>query len=222
MEKAAREDGHSEVAKKILFFMVFAFKGFTNDITCAGNDFDEDSTSCEGDSGSPVIRRISNTAIGYPYYQQEYVVSTGLDCNLKATIYARVSNREILTWIQEVTDTHPLVVVIGGFTRLEEIKRNKFQQRVEPGPTTNIEIISKNRKCQKGMAPVNLGVKKWCDGACQKKRPDDPTLVPFTFSDAAVLRHTAQFTKDAPIQCGGVGYKGNLNECYEYDYKTNA
>jgi secreted trypsin-like serine protease len=106
-----------------------------------GNEFDEDSTSCEGDSGSPVIRRISGTARGKPYYQQEYVVSTGLDCNLKATIYARVSNREILTWIQKVTDTSPLVVVIGGYTSFE-YKKKKLVPKVEAGPDNDIEILS--------------------------------------------------------------------------------
>ena len=110
---------------------------------------------------------------------------------------------------------------MGGFTTVEEVKRNKFQQKVVPGPTTNVEIISKNRKCQKGMAPINLGSKKVCDAACQGKSPDDPTLVPFTWSEADVFRHTAQFTNDAPIQCGGITRKDHVNDCYEYDYKTN-
>ena len=185
-----------------------------------GQDSDEKVTSCEGDSGSPVIRKIEGTAREKPYYQQEYVVSTGLDCNLKATIYARVSNREILPWIQDVTDTHPLVVVMGGFTTMEEVKR-RFQPKAVPGPTSHVEIISKNRKCQKGMRPVDLGIKTICDAACQVKSPDDPTVVTFTFSDADVIRHTAQFTNDAPIQCGGVTRKDHVNDCYEYDYKTN-
>ena len=96
-----------------------------------GNEFDEDSTSCEGDSGSPVIRRISGTARGRPYYQQEYIVSSGLDCNLKASIYARVSNREILTWIQQTTNTSPLVAVIGGVTEFKYIKNKGLQPKVE-------------------------------------------------------------------------------------------
>ena len=65
-------------------------------------------------SGSPVIRRISNTARGDPYFEQHYIVATGLDCKLKATIYIRISNREILKWIQKTTDTSPLVMVMGG------------------------------------------------------------------------------------------------------------
>ena len=43
--------------------------------------------ACDGDSGSPVIRRISKTSRGNPYFEQNYIVSTGLDCKLKATIY---------------------------------------------------------------------------------------------------------------------------------------
>ncbi len=34
-------------------------QGFKSDISCVGNDFDIEQGSCEGDSGSPVIRRIS-------------------------------------------------------------------------------------------------------------------------------------------------------------------
>ena len=201
--------------------MVFAFKGFTNDITCAGNDFDEDSTSCEGDSGSPVIRRISGTGRGRPYYQQEYVVSTGLDCNLKATIYARVSNREILTWIQEVTNTYPLVLVIGGYSKLEYSRKKKLVPKVEGGPDNDIEIISRDRKCQKGIRSVNLGKKKMCDWGCQGKSQDDPTVVPFIFSDSDVMGHTAQYSNDVPIYCGGKSRFDNLNWCWEWDYKTN-
>ena len=43
--------------------------------------------ACDGDSGSPVIRRVSKTARVNPYFEQHYIVSTGLDCKLKATIY---------------------------------------------------------------------------------------------------------------------------------------
>ena len=185
-----------------------------------GNDFDEEASSCEGDSGSPVIRRISGTARGKPYYQQEYVVSTGLDCNLKATIYARVSNREILTWIQQVTDTNPLVVVIGGFT-LQTLKGKKLITKSEPGPESNIEIISKDRKCRKGIRPAEFKEKKICGAACQTKNPDDPTVVSFTISDADAIGATAQFTKDAPIYCGGKSWLANLAICWEYDYRLN-
>ena len=118
----------------------FLSKGFTNEITCAGNDFDASATSCQGDSGSPVIRRVSGTSRGNPYYQQEYIVGTGLDCNLKATIYTRVSNRKILNWIQEQTDTNPLVMVIGGYTKVEE-KRGRIVPRAYPGPTRRLNDI---------------------------------------------------------------------------------
>ena len=46
--------------------------------------------ACDGDSGSPVIRRVSKTARGNPYFEQHYIVSTGLDCKLKATIYVSI------------------------------------------------------------------------------------------------------------------------------------
>ena len=62
------------------------------------------SAACEGDSGSPVIRRISTSGRGtIKFYQQEFIVATGLDCRLPATIYTRVSQRDVLHWIQEVS-----------------------------------------------------------------------------------------------------------------------
>ena len=196
-------------------------KGWTNDITCVGNDFDVDSTSCEGDSGSPVIRRISGTARVEPYYQQEYVVSTGLDCALRATIYARVSNREILTWIQQTTNTSPLVAIIGGFTdfaykKKKLVPREAIGQR--SGPTNEIEIISPDKKCRVGMKP-NILAYKICDANCFGS--DDPNFKPYKFNDAEVIGHTGQFTNDAPIYCGGEAKKGNLAECYEYNYRSN-
>ena len=72
--------------------------------------------ACEGDSGSPVIRRISVSGRGRPFYQQDFIVSTGLDCRLRATIYTRVSQRKVLHWIQKITGTQPVVMVVGGFS----------------------------------------------------------------------------------------------------------
>ena len=74
------------------------------------------SGACEGDSGSPVIRRISVSGRGRPFYQQDFIVSTGLDCRLRATIYIRVSQRKVLHWIQKISGTQPVVMVVGGFS----------------------------------------------------------------------------------------------------------
>ena len=74
------------------------------------------SGACKGDSGSPVIRRISGTGRGRPFYQQEFIASTGLDCRLRATIYTRVSQRKVLRWIQKISGTEPVVMVAGGFS----------------------------------------------------------------------------------------------------------
>ena len=58
--------------------------------------------SCEGDSGSPLIRRVSNTARDN-YYEQQFIVSSGASCQLEATLFIRVADRRVLTWIQKVT-----------------------------------------------------------------------------------------------------------------------
>ncbi len=99
--------------------------GFTSDLSCVGNDFGFDQVketlqylmttmpnhfdtqgACEGDSGSPVIKRISETSRGKPFFEQHFIVSTGIHCDLKATIYVRVTERRVLNWIQEVIKIH--------------------------------------------------------------------------------------------------------------------
>ena len=136
---------------------------------------------------------------------------------MKATIYTRVSNRKILNWIQEQTDTNPLVMVIGVYTEVEE-KRRKLVPRAFPGPTNSIEIISKSSSCRRGVSPA-FGFKfTSVDGE--------------QWYEADAIGPTGQFTKDAAIYCGGkskgtgqtqgeTGDKGNLETCWEYDYRTN-
>ena len=80
-------------------------RGFTSDIACLGNDFSSD-IACEGDIGtqyqfgSPIIKRISGTSSGRPYFEQHYIMASGIDCNLPS-FGVRVTNPEIFTWIQE-------------------------------------------------------------------------------------------------------------------------
>ena len=45
-----------------------------------------------------------------PYYEQHFLVSAGVDCDLEATLYTRISNRKILTWIQRITGESLLAV----------------------------------------------------------------------------------------------------------------
>ena len=99
--------------------------------------------SCNGDSGSPVIRRKSGTSRKNIYYEQHFIVSDGVDCDLKATIFTRVSNREILLWIQKVTDTSPLLMVVGGFNS-------------EKGLISDVEVISAkpSNVCSKFVRPI--------------------------------------------------------------------
>ena len=68
-------------------------------------------------------------------------MSTGIDCKLGATIYARVSERKILTWIQKVTETSPLIMVIGGYASFKLKKLGKTRYPTS-GPTWDIELLS--------------------------------------------------------------------------------
>jgi hypothetical protein len=47
----------------------------------------------------------SDTAREEIYFVQQFLVTGGLDCRLRSTIYTRISERNILTWIQDVTGT---------------------------------------------------------------------------------------------------------------------
>jgi len=77
-------------------------KGFTTEVACAGNELRPDG-ACEGDSGSPLFRLVSNTGRQEPYYEQRFIVSNGVSCDWPATFFIRVSDRKVLTWIQEMT-----------------------------------------------------------------------------------------------------------------------
>lgn len=90
-------------------------KGFHSDIACAGSEFKPEG-ACEGDSGSPLIRLKSGTARKEPYYEQAYIVSTGVSCELEATLYIRVADRRILTWIQQQTGEKLLSFLESCFT----------------------------------------------------------------------------------------------------------
>ena len=87
--------------------------------------------SCEGDSGGPVVRRVVESARSRPFYEQHFIVSDGLVCEAEATIFTRVSNRQILSWIQNTTDTSPLLMVVGGYSNKKPNKVNGLLRSVE-------------------------------------------------------------------------------------------
>ena len=70
--------------------------------------------SCKGDSGSPVIRRVTDSARGKPYYEQHFIVSdsaVGGRCDAKASLFTRVGDRQILTWIQNVMNWNGVLFI---------------------------------------------------------------------------------------------------------------
>ena len=74
--------------------------------------------ACHGDSGSPLMSLTTDTGRPDPYYDVSFIVSSGVDttCNFEATLYVRVEDRKILTWVQKETDQTPLLMVVGGFS----------------------------------------------------------------------------------------------------------
>ena len=62
-----------------------------------------------------MIKRISGTSRGRPYFEQQYIVATGIDCAMKASIFTRITNRELLLWIQDQSQSAPLLMVVGGY-----------------------------------------------------------------------------------------------------------
>ena len=203
-------------SEKLSFEQIRAFNiqlpnGITKDVSCLGNDFDFEESACEGDSGSPVIRRVSDTtARGEPYFEQAFIVSTGIgsDClDLKASIFTRIADRRILTWIQKVTNTEPLLMVVGGYA--ENV----------PGAPNNllnyVEIIepryNPRSRCSKSVSPIY--------GNLFEVDIDDNTTI--VVEDTQVLGMTGQFTKEAAIVCGGQGLEGYLNRCFEFISEQN-
>lgn len=172
--------------------------GFQKEITCVGNEWHVGEGACDGDSGSPVIRRVSGTARGNPYFEQHFIVSTGIDCELKATIYTRVTDREILTWIQKESDSFPLLMVVGG-----------YNSNRPNGILNDVELITskRNNVCSKHVRPIFGKAYKLPDGSIE--------------NEAQALGLTGQFTKDAPIVCGGKNGFENLNTCYEFNSTVN-
>ena len=76
--------------------------------------------SCQGDSGSPVIRRVTDSARGRPYYEQHFIVSDSAvagRCDAKASLFTRVADRQILTWIQNVKN-QSLILLFSLFKYL--------------------------------------------------------------------------------------------------------
>jgi hypothetical protein len=88
---------------------------------------------------------ISGSARGKPFYEQHFIVSGGIDCKLKATIYTRVTDRRVLNWIQRNTETAPLLMVVGGFS-----------SKKANGVINDIELIStkKSNLCSKHVKPI--------------------------------------------------------------------
>jgi hypothetical protein len=50
-----------------------------------------------------IFRSVSGTSRGVKIYEQEFLVSDSINCLLPVVVYTRLSNRNILTWIQNVT-----------------------------------------------------------------------------------------------------------------------
>ena len=72
---------------------------------------------------------------------------------IKATIYTRVSNRQVLTWIQKVTETTPLIMVVGGFASFNTDRLGRVKQPKYNKPTFDIELISQrnSKSCSKAV-----------------------------------------------------------------------
>ena len=64
---------------------------------------------------------------------------------MKAQLFTRITNREILTWIQKVSDTAPLIMVVGGFNGTH--------------PVNDVEVITTKgtNRCAKPIRPILAG-----------------------------------------------------------------
>ena len=100
-----------------------------------------------------MVKRVIGTARNRSYYEQQFIVSDGFMCEAEVTILTRVSNRQILSWIQKTTDTSPLLMVVGGYSSESFNNVN--------GLLRSVELITPNgnRLCSTGSGSV-----KWLSG----------------------------------------------------------
>ena len=165
--------------------------------------------SCFGQSGGPVVRRVDNSA-RQEYYEQHFIVSTGLDnCKkLEATLYTKVANREILTWIQKETDTTPLLLVYGGYNGTKNAFNNP------DGILNDVELISTTKPslCSKRVQPVQGDLLVTYDPVDERE---------IVLDSASTLGPVGIYAKDAAIVCGGHGQDGDKDHCYEFDNNVN-
>eukprot|EP00095_Tigriopus_kingsejongensis_P000444 maker-scaffold492_size156171-snap-gene-0.17 protein:Tk00444 transcript:maker-scaffold492_size156171-snap-gene-0.17-mRNA-1 annotation:"AT19278p" len=170
-------------------------EGITPEVVCVGSPIAQ-AGSCNGDSGSPVVRLRSDTSRA-KYYEAVFLVSGGINCKLQAQIYTRLTNRQILTWIQTNTETSPFLMVVGG-----------YNEEFFNGLLRDVELISPEpgNLCTKRVRPL-LGRSFNISGNIE--------------FEAATLGMTGQVTKDTVIFCGGKNGDDNLNTCYQYDTLAN-
>ena len=183
-------------------------QGIRRGVICAGNDFDITQTSCEGDSGGPVVRQISGGARAETYYEQAFIVSTGLSCkDLPAQIFVRVADRNVLRWIQDVTDTQPLLMVYGGYGKADSAEKNKLLD--------SVELISSNKHflCQKHVSSIY-----------SDPNDDFENRLGLTAeeTETQVLGSVGAYTQDAALFCGGENRSGRQKHCHEYLPTTNT
>ena len=143
-----------------------------------------------------LVRRISDGARKESYFEQAFIVSTGLSCKLKAQIFTRIADRANLRWIQDVTDTHPLLMVYGGY--------GKVDTSSQPQLLDNVELISTNKHfvCREHLRPIRF--------------EDNDDVKEGIESDTQVVGGVGIFASDAAIICGGQNRKGYYKKCYEY------
>ena len=206
-EEGLEDNGIELTRRKLTQIKDQLDQGFTSQIVCIGNDFDISEGSCKGDSGSPVIRRVTDTNRVNIFYEQHFIVSDSIACDAKASLFTRISDRQILSWIQEVTDTSPLLMVIGGDTA-ESL-------------TNSIELLTPNAKafktCNRRSKRTGMPIRinriigryfdKYNKGVNQNS----------TYNEFDARAMTGQFVKDAPIVCGGQNADGPINNCFQYD-----
>ena len=164
-------------------------KGITDGLQCANFDSDQGKMPCKNDMGSPVVERVDGGARLKDYYQQKFVISKDIECEkLKHHLLVDISNANILRWIQNQTDTQPVLMVYGGYGRSNPSSKTEEQTFLN-----SVEILSgsKDLVCENHVASVN-------------------------FKDAKVVGSVGGFANNAVVFCGGGNPKGVSRQCYEY------
>ena len=190
-----------------------------DDVTENGCQENVEGLSClrkgdfEVNEGSPVVKKVTQTARREGYHVQEFISKNQMEM-------VKISERFILSWIQNITDTAPVLMVYGGKAK-----------DGTPNYSTEVDIVTGNPNiCYK----VNKAkAERWTwtmeDGTEQSSwafEAKQYNVAKNEIKDSGkyfiqAIGMAGHFVNDAVILCGGYYGAFESEICFQYDFEFN-